>query len=61
MPPSVHSTGTTASAPAGISAPVMIRTHSPGWTRSGDAGPAAMSPTTGSMTGTVARSAARTA
>ena len=32
MPPSVHSSGTTASAPGGIGAPVMMRTHSPGCT-----------------------------
>ena len=30
LPPSVHSTGTTASAPPGIMAPVMIRTHRAG-------------------------------
>ena len=30
LPPSVHSTGTTASAPAGISAPVMILRQVPG-------------------------------
>src|SRR3954451_19080927 len=32
MPPSVHSTGTTASAPAGIGAPVKMRTQRPGCT-----------------------------
>ena len=32
MPWSVHSTGTTASAPAGMGAPVMIRVESPGCT-----------------------------
>ena len=32
MPPSVSSSGTTALAPGGIGAPVMIRTHRPGWT-----------------------------
>ena len=32
LPPSVHSTGTTASAPPGIMAPVMIRMHVPGAT-----------------------------
>jgi hypothetical protein len=64
-PPSVHSTGTTASAPAGSIAPVMIRTHTPGCTRKGDAGPAATSPVTGRTTGAASvaptRSAVRTA
>ena len=32
MPPSVHSSGTTASAPGGTGAPVMIRTDMPGCT-----------------------------
>jgi hypothetical protein len=32
MPPSVHSSGTTASAPGGTGAPVMIRTDIPGCT-----------------------------
>ena len=41
----------TESAPAGTSAPVMIRTQEPADTRSGDAGPAATSPVTGSTTG----------
>jgi hypothetical protein len=51
MPWSVHSIGTTASAPAGIGAPVMIRVESPGCTLYADCDPAAMSPTTGSLTG----------
>src|SRR3954462_12127980 len=51
MPPSVHSTGTTASAPAGIGAPVMMRTHRPGCTLYAPVLPAATSPTTGSATG----------
>src|SRR5687768_3209258 len=50
-PPSVHSTGTTQSAPGGIGAPVMIRAVRPGWTLMTDDEPAAMSPTTGSDTG----------
>jgi hypothetical protein len=64
-PPSVCSTGTTASAPAGSIAPVMIRTQTPGMTRSGEAGPAATSPVTGRSTGASceapATSSARTA
>ncbi len=64
-PRSVHSTGTTASAPAGIGAPVMIRRLSPRVTPRGAREPAGMSPTTGSSTGSSglapAVSAARTA
>src|SRR3954451_23918013 len=65
MPPSVHSTGTTASAPAGIGAPVMMRTQKPGCTLDVPVLGAPMSPTTGSTTGAdalaVATSAERTA
>ena len=51
MSPSVHSTGTTASAPAGIGPPVMIRADWPGATARAPEYPAGMSPTTGSTTG----------
>jgi hypothetical protein len=65
VPPSVHSTGITASAPAGIGAPVMIRAHIPPLIASTPEAPAAMSPITGSVTGdsaeAVATSAATTA
>jgi hypothetical protein len=50
-PSSVHSTGTTASAPDGSSAPVMIRTHVPGATSSFRVSPAGISSRTGSVTG----------
>ena len=48
---SVSSTMTTASAPAGIGAPVMIRIASPGCSTRSVAAPAAISSTTGSSTG----------
>ena len=54
MPRSVHSSGTTASAPTGTGAPVMIRTHRPGCTVYVACEPAATSPTTGSCTGVAA-------
>src|SRR5688572_8690321 len=64
-PPSVASTGTTASAPCGIGAPVMIRIVCPGASDSAWVLPAAMSLTTGRTTGcsgvAVATSAAWTA
>ena len=64
-PPPVHSTGTTASAPSGSGAPVMIRTAPPGASAAGRDEPAAASPATGSTTGASAQapatSAARTA
>ncbi len=50
-PPSVHSTGTTASAPCGIGAPVMMRTAVPGDSANSFVWPAAISPTTGRCTG----------
>ena len=50
-PPSVHSTGTTASAPLGTGAPVMIRTAVPGDIANSLVCPAAASPTTGRWTG----------
>ncbi len=50
-PPSVHSTGTTASAPCGTGAPVMIRTVVPGESANSLVWPAAISPTTGRCTG----------
>lgn len=46
VPPSVHSTGTTASAPGGSGAPVMIRAAWPGPTRGSESPPAATSPMT---------------
>src|SRR5690606_9120283 len=62
---SVSSTGTTASAPAGTGAPVMMRTAVPGSSGAGRPGAAATSPATGSVTGTpgaaAATSSARTA
>ena len=57
----VRSTITTASAPSGIGAPVMIRIASPGPTATVGAAPAARVPTTASSTGAPAVSAARTA
>src|SRR5438034_3398918 len=61
----VRSTITTASAPAGIGAPVMMRIASPGPTATAGATPAASSPTTcsvaGAWWGASAVSAARTA
>ena len=61
----VRSTITTASAPAGIGAPVMMRIASPGPTATDGATPAASSATTRSVAGAsseaVAVSAARTA
>ncbi len=51
VPPSVHSTGATASAPGGIGAPVMIRAAWPGPTLGSTPAPAAMSPTTASTDG----------
>ncbi len=63
-PPSVHSTGTTASAPAGTGAPVITRTAAPG-TTAGATVPAPTSPVTGRVTGSrslaCSRSAHRTA
>jgi len=50
-PPSVPSTGTTASAPSGIGAPVMMRILCPGAKLSVSVFPAAMSRTTGRVTG----------
>ncbi len=50
-PPSVHSTGTTASAPWGTGAPVMIFTAVPGDIAKSLVCPAADSPTTGRWTG----------
>ncbi len=49
--PSVTSTGTTAVAPAGSGAPVMIRCAVPGFSVSGSVRPAGMSSATGSRTG----------
>ena len=64
-PPSVHSTGTTASAPGGSGAPVMMRAAWPGPTWSRSAWPAATSPTTSRTAGNSslapATSATRTA
>ena len=51
VPPSVHSTGTTASQPCGTGAPVMIRTAVPVDIAMIVAAPAAISPTTGRCTG----------
>ena len=50
-PPSVHSTGTTASVPCGSIAPVMIRMLVPGCSAYAPVSPAATSATTGSVTG----------
>ena len=50
-PPSVSSTGTTASAPSGIGAPVMIRSAWPTGRTWRVVSPAATSPATGSTTG----------
>ena len=50
-PPSVHSTGTTASAPCGSIAPVMILMLVPGWSAYAPVSPAATSAVTGSVTG----------
>src|SRR5690606_6856138 len=61
VPPSVSSTGTTVSAPAGIGPPVMMRTAWPGPTARRSSAPAATSAITGSVTGTSAMSLARTA
>ena len=58
---SVSSTGTTASAPSGSCAPVMMRTAVPGSSGAGTPAAAATSPATGSVTGASATSAARTA
>ena len=49
--PSVSSTGTTASAPPGMAAPVMIRMQVPGVSSRLLVSPAAISPSTGSVTG----------
>jgi hypothetical protein len=61
----VRSTGTTASAPSGIGAPVMIRATLPGASGGTSVRPAGMSVATGSTTGASsdapASSAARTA
>src|SRR5215469_13490804 len=65
VPPSVSSTWTTASAPDGIAAPVMIRMQDPGTRSWRPVSPAAISPVTGSTTGlsslAAATSLARTA
>jgi hypothetical protein len=58
---SVSSTITTASAPGGNGAPVMMRTARPGSTGIDGGAPAAIVPATSSSTGTPATSAARTA
>ena len=50
-PPSVSSSGTTASAPGGIGAPVMIRMHRPGPMPDTERVPATTSPTTGNTSG----------
>jgi hypothetical protein len=52
---------TTASAPAGIGAPVMIRITAPGGSGWPGRAPAMIAPTTGSSTGAAARSAVLTA
>src|SRR5690242_3924867 len=59
VPPSVHSTGTTLSAPRGIGAPVMIRTQVPGVTTIGWLRPARNSPTTGRAIGFSSEAPAR--
>ena len=64
VPPSVHSTGTTASAPAGSSAPVMTRALVPGASVRVRVSPAGIWPVTGRTTGAPAAAAtslARTA
>src|SRR5579862_5515144 len=65
VPPSVHSTGTTASVPCGSIAPVMIRIDAPGGSAYAPVSPAATSATTGRVTGAcsdaVATSSTRTA
>src|SRR5580693_770678 len=65
VPPSVHSTGTTASVPRGSIAPVMIRMLAPSGSAYAPVSPAATSATTGSVTGccseAVATSCTRTA
>ncbi len=65
VPPSVSSTGTTASAPAGSGAPVVIRRQLPGASSCSRVSPAVTSPVTGRSTGesavAAATSAARTA
>ena len=65
VPASVHSTGTTASAPRGSGAPVMIRTALPCDIAGTSRTPAGRSPTTGRTTGAASlapvRSAATTA
>lgn len=65
VPPSVHSTGTTASAPGGSGAPVMMRAAWPGPISGSAPLPAATSPRTVRVTGAscvaAATSAARTA
>ena len=53
-PRSVSSSGMTASAPAGMGAPVMMRMARPGPMPERDDAPAAMSPTTRSDTGSCA-------
>jgi hypothetical protein len=64
-PPSVSSTCTTVSAPAGIAAPVMIAMHVPGSIECASVEPAGISPCTGRLTGVSAvapaMSSARTA
>jgi len=60
-PPSVCSTGMTASAPWGIGAPVMIRMLCPGARLSAWVLPAAMSWTTGNLTGVFSLAAATSA
>ncbi len=57
-PPSVHSTGTTASVPCGSIAPVMIRMLVPGCSAYAPVSPAAISATTGSVTGSSSDAAA---
>src|SRR6476659_616179 len=49
--PSVASTGTTAVAPVGTGAPVIMRSAVPGFSMSGSVRPAGMSSATGSNTG----------
>ena len=51
VPPSVHSTGTTASVPCGSMAPVMIRIAVPACSAYAPMSPAATSATTGRATG----------
>ena len=61
LPPSVHSTGMTASAPAGSSAPVMILIAWPGLSLRLSVSPAATSAVTGSRTGLSGLAAATSA